>query len=58
MRRREGDALGRVLATRLDELAALAQQAEAAPGRRPEAIKARLAEQVASMPTACTRKRS
>ena len=47
MRRREGDALGRVLATRLDEIAALAQQAEAAPGRRPEAIKARLAEQVA-----------
>jgi uncharacterized protein (TIGR00255 family) len=47
MRRREGDALGRVLATRLDELAVRAQQAEAAPGRRPEAIKARLAEQVA-----------
>jgi uncharacterized protein (TIGR00255 family) len=47
MRRREGEALGRVLSARLDELAVLAQQAEAAPGRRPEAIKARLAEQVA-----------
>ena len=47
MRRREGEALGRVLSARLDELAALSRQAEAAPGRRPEAIKARLAEQVA-----------
>jgi uncharacterized protein (TIGR00255 family) len=47
MRRREGEALGRALSARLDELAVLAQQAEAAPGRRPEAIKARLAEQVA-----------
>jgi uncharacterized protein (TIGR00255 family) len=47
MRRREGEALARVLSARLDELAALAQQAEAAPGRRPDAIKARLAEQVA-----------
>jgi uncharacterized protein (TIGR00255 family) len=47
MRRREGEALGRVLSARLDELAALAGRAEAAPGRRPEAIKARLAEQVA-----------
>ena len=36
-----------MLSARLDELAALAQQAEAAPGRRPDAIKARLAEQVA-----------
>ena len=32
---------------RLDEIAALAARAEAAPGRQPEAIKARLAEQVA-----------
>jgi uncharacterized protein (TIGR00255 family) len=47
MRRHEGDALTRVLGSRLDEIAALAQRAEAAPGRRPEAIKARLAEQVA-----------
>jgi len=47
MRRHEGDALTRVLGTRLDEMAALAQRAEAAPGRRAEAIKARLAEQIA-----------
>jgi uncharacterized protein (TIGR00255 family) len=36
-----------VLAARLDEIAALAGRAEAAPGRRPEAVKARLAEQIA-----------
>jgi len=47
MRRREGDALHRVLAARLDELSALSARAEAAPGRRPEAVKARLAEQIA-----------
>jgi uncharacterized protein (TIGR00255 family) len=49
MRRTEGAALGRVLASRLSEIAALAAQAEAAPGRKPEAIKARLAEQVATL---------
>ncbi|HML08112.1 MAG TPA: YicC/YloC family endoribonuclease [Xanthobacteraceae bacterium] len=49
MRRQEGAALGRVLATRLDEISALAQRAERAPGRRPEAIRARLAEQVATL---------
>jgi uncharacterized protein (TIGR00255 family) len=47
MRRHEGAALGRVLAARLNEIAALAERAEAAPGRKPEAIRARLAEQVA-----------
>ena len=46
MRRREGDTLGRVLASRLDTIAALSRRAESAPGRRPEAIKARLAEQI------------
>jgi len=49
MRRREGDALGRVLAVRLDEITALSERAEATPGRRPEAIKARLAEQVTAL---------
>ena len=50
MRRSEGEALGRMLlAQRLDEIAALAARAEAAPGRKPEAIKARLAEQVATL---------
>jgi uncharacterized protein (TIGR00255 family) len=47
MRRQEGAALGRVLTARLGEIAALAQRAELVPGRRPEAIRARLAEQVA-----------
>src|ERR1700674_3662853 len=49
MRRHEGEALGRVLAARLAEIAALTARAEAAPGRRPEAIKARIAEQVATL---------
>jgi uncharacterized protein (TIGR00255 family) len=49
MRRGEGAALGRVLAARLDEIAALVERAERAPGRRPEAIRARLAEQVAAL---------
>jgi uncharacterized protein (TIGR00255 family) len=47
MRRTEGEALGQLLNARLSEIAALAGRAEAAPGRKPEAIKARLAEQVA-----------
>jgi len=49
MRRREGGALATVLRARLDEIAALAARAEAAPGRKAEAIKARLAEQVAAL---------
>src|SRR5438105_10225938 len=47
MRRHEGEALRQVLTQRVREIAALAERAEAAPGRRPEAIKARIAEQVA-----------
>jgi len=47
MRRHEGDALARVLSARLTEIASLAGQAETAPGRRPDAIKRRVAEQVA-----------
>ena len=39
----------------LDEIAALAARAEAAPGRKPEAIKARLAEQVATLLSASQR---
>jgi uncharacterized protein (TIGR00255 family) len=49
MRRHEGAALGRVLATRLSEITALTQRAEVVPGRKPEAIRARLAEQVATL---------
>jgi uncharacterized protein (TIGR00255 family) len=47
MRRREGATLGRVLTLRLDEIAKLTARAEDVPGRRAEAIKARIAEQVA-----------
>jgi uncharacterized protein (TIGR00255 family) len=55
MRRHEGDALARVLSARITEIAALAARAEAAPGRRPEAIKARLAEQLATLLAAADR---
>jgi uncharacterized protein (TIGR00255 family) len=47
MRRREGEALGKILTQRVKEIAALTARAEAAPGRQPEAVKARIAEQVA-----------
>jgi len=47
MRRHEGDAIGKVLLARLDEMAALADRAEKAPGRQPEAVKKKLAEQIA-----------
>jgi uncharacterized protein (TIGR00255 family) len=49
MRRREGTALGQVLIQRMDEIERLADKAETAPGRKPEAIRARLAEQVAAL---------
>ena len=49
MRERESVALGRLLTARLGEMAALGQRAELTPGRRPEAIRARLAEQVAAL---------
>jgi uncharacterized protein (TIGR00255 family) len=49
MRRAEGATLGNLLSAKLNEIAALAARAEAAPGRKPEAIKARLAEQVATL---------
>lgn len=49
MRRREGTALGQVLIQRMDEIERLANKAETAPGRKPEAIRARLAEQVAAL---------
>jgi uncharacterized protein (TIGR00255 family) len=49
MRRTEGQALGKILSSRLSEIGALTARAEASPGRKPEAIKARLAEQVAEL---------
>ena len=59
MRRTEGEALGqRAGGSGLREIAALAARAEAAPGRKPEAIKARLAEQVATLLEASQRLRS
>src|SRR5262249_58307902 len=38
MRRHEGEALGRVLMARLDEIAALVARAEPAPARKPHAL--------------------
>jgi uncharacterized protein (TIGR00255 family) len=49
MRRGEGATLGKLLGARLDEIAALAARAEKAPGRKPEAIRARLLEQVTAL---------
>jgi uncharacterized protein (TIGR00255 family) len=49
MRRREGTSLGQILSQRLDEVEVLAKRAEAAPGRKPDAVRARLAEQVAAL---------
>jgi uncharacterized protein (TIGR00255 family) len=49
MRRREGTTLGQVLSQRMDEIEVLAKRAEASPGRKPEAIRARLAEQVQAL---------
>ena len=49
MRQREGVALGQILSQRMAEIEKLAKKAEAAPGRKPEAIKARLAEQIATL---------
>ena len=55
MRAREGEALGQILTQRIGEIAALAARAEVAPGRKPEAIKARIAEQVTTLLDATTR---
>lgn len=49
MRKREGATLGDILLQRMTEIETLAKRAEAAPGRKPEAIKARLSEQIAAL---------
>ncbi|MGM4891650.1 YicC/YloC family endoribonuclease [Tardiphaga sp. 709] len=49
MRKREGTTLGELLSQRLNEIEALSHKAEAAPGRKPDAIRARLAEQIATL---------
>jgi len=51
-RAREGAQLGAILGARLDEVDRLRAAAETAPARTPEAIRARLAEQVANLPGA------
>jgi uncharacterized protein (TIGR00255 family) len=48
-RQREGKAIGAVLVDRLDEIGRLVRTAEASPARTPDAIRARLAEQVAAL---------
>ena len=45
----EGTAIGAILAVRLDQIAALTRQAEAVPARQPEAIRRKLAEQIAAL---------
>jgi uncharacterized protein (TIGR00255 family) len=55
MRLREGEALRQVLSQRVHEIAAMAARAEAVPGRKPEAIKARIADQVATLLDASNR---
>ncbi len=48
-RSREGAAIGLVLEARIGEIAALTREAEDSPVRRPEIIRARLAEQIAML---------
>lgn len=48
-RESEGRALGEILNARLERIAALAAQAEQSPARTPDAIRARLGQQVAAL---------
>ncbi|MBM3563500.1 MAG: YicC family protein [Alphaproteobacteria bacterium] len=48
-RKAEGEALAEVLRQRLDRISTLAAQADAAPARQPEAIRARLKQQLARL---------
>jgi uncharacterized protein (TIGR00255 family) len=47
VRRQEGGAIAAVLRTRLDDIERLVRSAEASPARTPDAIRTRLAEQIA-----------
>jgi uncharacterized protein (TIGR00255 family) len=49
MRRTEGAALGALLSSRLGDVIHLVERAERNPGRRPEAVKQRIAEQIANL---------
>lgn len=55
MRRHEGDALGKILSARLGEIAQLSARAETVPGRQPEAIRKKIADQVAVLLDASSR---
>lgn len=55
MRRHEGDALEKILTGRLGEIAQLSARAEKVPGRQPDAIKKKIAEQVAVLLDASSR---
>jgi uncharacterized protein (TIGR00255 family) len=55
MRQSEGATLGQLLSARLREIEELTSRADRAPARKPEAIKARLAEQVATLLAASER---
>jgi uncharacterized protein (TIGR00255 family) len=55
MRRHEGRALAEILSLRLDEMASLSMRAEKAPGRQPDAVKKKLADQVAQLLEASSR---
>ena len=64
MRQREGAALATVLSERLEKIAGLTQAADSCPARKPEAIRARLAQSLATLAesaistrTVCTRRR-
>lgn len=49
MRRREGGALASILALRLERIAKLTQAAELCPGRKPEAVRARIEQSLAAL---------
>jgi uncharacterized protein (TIGR00255 family) len=49
MRAREGTALGKILSDRIDEIEKLSSAAEANPARKPDAIRAKLAEQIKTL---------
>lgn len=49
MRRREGEALGKILGARLDRIGELQRAADNCPARTPEAVRARLAGLVATL---------
>ncbi len=55
MRRHEGNALAQILSLRLGEMADLSARAEKAPGRQPDAVKKKLADQVAQLLEASSR---